>query len=687
MRTFSSWMEQQAEANLELDREQFFFRVNFLHHQVYQSHQNSAGETNNQKQPEMNSDGSAFNRLMFLIVTEHSLRSAARQELLHILDYALSTDRCGLPMALPSSTSPAKCVLLPVLSAAARAELASRVPAWALENMCCSLCVGPGPEAAQNTSPENVRYYIRVSPLVKYIILARIGIVASVALERGTSRALEEQYDCVTTSSLLLLQVKALANGLRMFADRDGEWAPVLERFVSVVGDVLFSALDLVLCSRGGWTSEILLTSLYTLYTDWADRLPRDWVSRMKSVTERASAFHGSRPSGSLYSNQTWNWFGECTDENWSERVRWLAAVCEQQTDRRLVRVCVREEFAFIAEHIPYILFCIVPPELLSLLRRALHVARATGDRRMLDEALRLVRDILLITNTTLQRGLERTLRRDAESTWAGKNFSELFEISMPYFHKWCGFELGFHYGRVEYRPLPGIADSYGSLLAFLRDDAAPFLTELELGNLSSEVEYYVTCFNSKVSDIEGPLTLRFLIDMKKRRKLQLLNTRPGTNALDYVSAESDSYSGRSSDIESETELQESEGGPSCIANGQAQARVVLVGVSNLDEVADLIDKHLLKSADARCNGKRDTSTLNRPQADIQTSTCGPTHLDNNKRGITDSESSEPIMKSATLIKSNRLEDIGMSSSPDSKSDFERFRQEPEFPISSEFSD
>ena len=113
----------------------------------------------------------------------------------------------------------------------------------------------------------------------------------------------------------------------------------------------------------------------------------------------------------------------------------------------------------------------------------ALDIARTTGtcDQRMLDKVLILSTHILAITNRILQRGLERTNKRGVESTWNGKGFSELFEMSMPYFHQWCGFEVGDDYSRFEYRPLPGIAESYGSLLKFLKDDAAPFLTEYEL--------------------------------------------------------------------------------------------------------------------------------------------------------------------------------------------------------------
>ena len=223
---------------------------------------------------------------MFVIVTEKSLKATLREELVFVLDNVLDQENCGLLLPLPSQAhAGTECVLFPVLSEAVRAKLSGHVPEWALENLCSSLCVGPGPESL-GSDPENVRYFIRVPPLVKYVILARIGIVASVVVARSLLRAPEEQYDCVTVCSLLLLQIKALANGFRMFVDRDGEgeWTPVLDRNISAVGDALFSALDKVLCSRGGWTSEILLTSLYTLNTDWAYCLPREWVTRMKSV-------------------------------------------------------------------------------------------------------------------------------------------------------------------------------------------------------------------------------------------------------------------------------------------------------------------------------------------------------------------------------------------------------------------
>ena len=687
MRTHSSRMDQQSEPNWQLDRQQFFFRVNFIHHELY--HQIQLPQKTI-RQSQANNDGRTLNRLVFLIITEKSLTAPWREEFVSVLDNVLDPENCGLPLPLPSQThAGTECVPFPVLSTAARAELSSRVPEWALENLCSSLCVGPGPES-QSANPANVRYFIRVPPLVKYIILARIGIVASVVVARSSLRAPEEQYDCVTVSSLLLLQIKALANGFRMFVDRDGEgeWTPVLDRVISEVGDALFSALDKVLCSRGGWTSEILLTSLYTLNTDWADRLPREWVTRMKSVTENASAFHGARPSSGLYSNQTWNWFGVSTDENWTERVRWLAAVCEQQTDRRLVKVCVREEFDFIAEHIPYILFRIVPRELLSLLRRALDVAHTKGDQRMLDEALHLVSHILAITNCTLQRGLERTHHIGTESTWDGKNFAELFLMSMPYFHQWCGFEVGDDYNRLEYRPLPGIADSYGSLLTFLQGDAAPFLTEYELGHFSSDVEFYIDCFNTKVPDIEGPRTLRFLTNFKKKR-FHFVDTSTDVRALGYHSAESNSYSGLSSDpetsslvsdcsdSESEQNLPEADGE---IRNfSSIQPSISIAGVSNLKDLAELIDQQLFRTtASTRAENREVTQSIRRNQ------------LNSESRRITDSDTSETTNPNLTTsIKPNTglLEDLASSSLSDSQSENERFRQAYEIPISSGISE
>ena len=99
----------------------------------------------------------------------------------------------------------------------------------------------------------------------------------------------------------------------------------------------------------------------------------------MRSVSETASALHGSRPSAGLNSKQSWNWFGEATDENRVERLRWLVALCERQIDPRIVSVCVKDEYEFIAENIPYILFRIDPRELLSVFRRALFIKRTTG--------------------------------------------------------------------------------------------------------------------------------------------------------------------------------------------------------------------------------------------------------------------------------------------------------------------
>ena len=467
------------------------------------------------------------------------------------------------------------------------------------------------------------------------------------------------------------------------------------------MGEALFEALDQVLCSRGGWTSEVLLTSLHTLYTDWANRLPSNWVSRMKSVTEKASAFHGSRPSSRLYSNQTWNWFGDCTDDNWAERVRWLAAVCEQQTDRRLVSVCVREEFAFIAEHIPFILFRIVPRQLFALLRRAIEVFRSTGDRRMLDDALHLVSHILAITNTTLQRGLERTHRHGSESTWDGKSFSEPFEMSMPYFHQWCGFEVGDDYSRLEYRPLSGIAESYGDFLTILKQDAAPYLTKYERGYYLSDVEFYIDCFKTKVTDIEGPRGFRNCVTLKEEtQRFTLLTLVPNSRHSNVQSAESDYSSTRNSDpessshasdLESETEVHEAEG--KITKPTISTHSVIFTGPSNLEDVAEQLDHYLSRPVPMH-SGKAeiipsdggklytnnsDSSSLSLAQNCLLT--AGDTS-DSNSLNL----SLEYLLETTNTDLVEDLERLERSSSSETKSDWNGSKQEPECSISSELS-
>ena len=70
-----------------------------------------------------------------------------------------------------------------------------------------------------------------------------------------------------------------------------------------------------------------------------------------------------------------------------------------------------------VAEHIPYILFIIVPHQLLSRFWLALNTARATIDQQMFDKVFEVARHILAITNRTLSAITNRTLQRAHERT------------------------------------------------------------------------------------------------------------------------------------------------------------------------------------------------------------------------------------------------------------------------------
>ena len=121
--------------------------------------------------------------------------------------------------------------------------------------------------------------FIRVPPLVKYIILARLGIVAHVVVERNSLPATtgKVQYDCVIVTPLHLLHIKAIANGLRR--SRRRRRVEYAARSPHSCGRRVVVQLR----SRGGWTSEILLASLHVLCTDWVGLLPPEWASRMRT--------------------------------------------------------------------------------------------------------------------------------------------------------------------------------------------------------------------------------------------------------------------------------------------------------------------------------------------------------------------------------------------------------------------
>ena len=712
MRIISSLNGSQTEPNWEIDRIQFFFRVNFLHHSLSRCsvlpHDLYQTDTNDS---DYKNDTSSIYRLMFMLVTEDSFRSPWGDELVKFLNSFFFSDGFGAPILMPASCSGAKCLVLPVLTPRVQAELSTLVPNWTLERICSTLCQVP-----INSPSGDAELFIRVPPLVKYIILARLGIVARVLVERNSLPATsgKDQYDCVTVTSLLLLHIKAIAIGLRLFVDRDGEgeWSALLDHLIAAVGESLFGALDRVLRSRGEWTSEILLTLLHTLCTDWVGLLPPVWATRMRIATETASAFHGSRPNAGLRSKQSWNWFGECTDDNWAERVRWLAALCEQQIDRRIVSVCVREEFAFIAENIPFILFRIVPRELLSLLQRALFIARETRDRRMLDDALQLVGHVLAITNNVLNKGLKRKHSNRNDVTWDDKSFSDAFAMSMPYFHHWCGFELGDDFRRLEYRPLPVIAESFKSILDLVESEQhrAPMLTELELEELSSDVAHFINSFRSTVLHNQ----LHLFTNFARNRHLHTDNIVDTTvfRALARLSeSDTNKYSARSSDADvsdfSENEAESDQRGredgngltpfsnqiPTCFIRTPT-------GISDLVEVENQFNKHLSKRSRISSYSTKGYVKLKRSRLESQSpkvaslraqfEIMSETDCDTSGQQLNDRVTSTQTSSTSVLQPPRTISilELGASSMPSEKeSAWERDHQEPVLPISDKLSE
>ena len=330
------------------------------------------------------------------------------------------------------------------------------------------------------------------------MLLIRILLISSEIIRQICFPQIIDKHDCVTSAGELLLNIKALGNGVRLFIDETDD-RDAINPHIEYLSRILFKALTDVLQCKTGFVSTLsFLTGIYTMYIDWAWLFPEDWVQKFKTLTEVASGRFGSRLRDGL------NWFGPSTNKNWADRLLWLEAVCEQLIDRQLTKYCSKEEFDMLAEQVAYLQFYIIPQQMLAILRRAYEIFKTgNGDLSMLDSSLTVLQHILNITRIFLKLGLSRSGAK-TNPIWAGKHFTENFQMRMPFFHKLCGFELGNDYSNLEYRPLKHIKDSYSEFFNFVGHNLSQLLTFRERVNVREDMKYFLACLSGQPS-VEGP--------------------------------------------------------------------------------------------------------------------------------------------------------------------------------------
>ena len=262
MRTLSSWIDKQSEPNWAIDREQFFFRVNFLHHEVSHwckiYHDHCCSPETSDLHPPSSNDTDELNRLVFLLVTEESLRSPSSEGLLRLLDNILDPEKCGLPVDLPSGLT--KGYLCPTAGAQCRGSRATRKPCARVgtgEPVQLDLYWTRFRDTGHQSGERALLHSCSAPRQVHHLGADRHrgehrGEAAQVAGAGGAIRLCHRVLSAYATGKVYsirnylvinmklfndrkifvlnfnLFKIKALANGFRMFADRDavGKWIP-----------------------------------------------------------------------------------------------------------------------------------------------------------------------------------------------------------------------------------------------------------------------------------------------------------------------------------------------------------------------------------------------------------------------------------------------------------------------------
>lgn len=529
------------------DRKIYFYRTNFVLHPLTETICDSVTPQENQ------TVGSHFQlntyRLSYLFVMDPETGDADLANEKRTLEKLVAAQLFAQPSSPVGQ-------LIPVLSDAALKYYSNKYPSNSLQ-VCCARFVHDSSSA---------RIFIGLSPLLKLMVLIRLAFTLDhlhKRIQKCIQMGIRIPYDFVTCASIILQYVKACCIAFHIFSytsnsesesttgnrssesqgqSLDSTLNRLVDEEVRDIGEDVLRVLSHLLRRDVGWSSELFLTGICTLCTDWAHLMPPQWVDRLRALSdsmtptsstattsvlaelneghsesESESKSVGSEQLGARLVAADRNWWRPSDEANVASRVLWLTALCAAQLEvLQRARSVMHEEYRYLSRHMPYIAYVIVPGQLRSLLEMALR-SEAAGNPKLLDQWLVLLKQVLAITLRMTQRGL-KTRRPHAptgtgtrtSSWWNSLGWNDRFTMELGYNTRWSGFQM-VDQDKIDFVPRINLIDT----LRILRDTVVSghrFHSQKAHSYFFDTLNFYKRVFNGELP-IERQFSDRVLSD------------------------------------------------------------------------------------------------------------------------------------------------------------------------------